>query len=398
MRHGYSTITPAAVHAVTRRTLERVLGWTDYKGSATGPQLLDLVLRVARTTRPLFAVVTRYFGFSHETARQAVRPGAAGRAHHAPPVRGGHPVLRVLTRDRTTGRSCQPGLRGPTHGPVGRCPSPGGGVHAPGPETPVDRRHRPALRALLWGPHHPGNPRRTQEGRNRVLPRLRHVCSDPHAPTVGLLALRKGAEPHDPVRPFWTTWPRAGEPSVEWFRAPGSIVRSPCYCYRNGTGATRSRCARRQGYEPAQRARHAPVGHDRHDGMGDREEPQGGAHTGAGVGTARVNRTRGCMRSRVGATRGRCPRRRARGWDGAGTGSGSGSKRATGRRTRPEHRLLLEGWRCCCPRCGCAWHSGSPAPGTGTRMRGRANSRWSRCSTGSHNASAHGTHARGVSP
>ncbi|AMV29847.1 hypothetical protein VT84_35970 [Gemmata sp. SH-PL17] len=52
MRRGYSTITPAAVHAVTRRTLERALGWTDYKGSVTDPQLLDLVLRVARTTRP----------------------------------------------------------------------------------------------------------------------------------------------------------------------------------------------------------------------------------------------------------------------------------------------------------------------------------------------------------
>ncbi|MBP3956375.1 hypothetical protein J8F10_13905 [Gemmata sp. G18] len=35
MRRGYSTITPAVVHALTRRTLERALGWTDYKRSVT---------------------------------------------------------------------------------------------------------------------------------------------------------------------------------------------------------------------------------------------------------------------------------------------------------------------------------------------------------------------------
>ncbi|AMV29706.1 hypothetical protein VT84_35255 [Gemmata sp. SH-PL17] len=101
MRHGYSTITPAAVHAVTRRTLERALGWTDYKGSATGPQLLDLVLRVARTTRPLFAVVTRYFGFSHETARQAVRANrGSGDQRTARLVDALHPVAGFTRRDR----------------------------------------------------------------------------------------------------------------------------------------------------------------------------------------------------------------------------------------------------------------------------------------------------------
>ncbi|MBP3960731.1 hypothetical protein J8F10_36380 [Gemmata sp. G18] len=52
MRRGYSTITPAVVHALTRRTLERTLGWTDHKGSVTVGQLMDVVLLVAATTGP----------------------------------------------------------------------------------------------------------------------------------------------------------------------------------------------------------------------------------------------------------------------------------------------------------------------------------------------------------
>jgi hypothetical protein len=81
MRRGYSTITPAVVHALTRRTLERTLGWTDHKGSVTVGQLMDVVLLVAATTRTLFAVVTRYFHFSHETARQAVRANLGSGDH-----------------------------------------------------------------------------------------------------------------------------------------------------------------------------------------------------------------------------------------------------------------------------------------------------------------------------
>ncbi|AMV24260.1 hypothetical protein VT84_07680 [Gemmata sp. SH-PL17] len=55
------------VHALTRRTLERVLNWTDYKGSATWGQLIDVVLLVAAATQTLFVVATRYFHSSHET-------------------------------------------------------------------------------------------------------------------------------------------------------------------------------------------------------------------------------------------------------------------------------------------------------------------------------------------
>lgn len=72
MRRTYSTITPAVVHRFARSVLSTTLGWRGYKRSVTSAQLLDLVLLVAATTRTLFAIATRYFPFSHETARQAV--------------------------------------------------------------------------------------------------------------------------------------------------------------------------------------------------------------------------------------------------------------------------------------------------------------------------------------
>lgn len=72
MRWTYSTITPAVVHSFARSVLTRTLGFQAYKHSVTLPQLLDLLLLVAAATRTLFAVARRYFGFSHETARQAL--------------------------------------------------------------------------------------------------------------------------------------------------------------------------------------------------------------------------------------------------------------------------------------------------------------------------------------
>lgn len=73
MRRGYSTITPATVHSHTRDALRDALGFRPYKQSVTLDQLLDLILLVASTARTLFAVATRCFRFSHETARTAVR-------------------------------------------------------------------------------------------------------------------------------------------------------------------------------------------------------------------------------------------------------------------------------------------------------------------------------------
>ena len=72
MRHGYSTITPATVHGLARSVLERALQVRPYKRSVTCPQLIDLILLVAATTRTLFAVARRHFAFSHETARKAL--------------------------------------------------------------------------------------------------------------------------------------------------------------------------------------------------------------------------------------------------------------------------------------------------------------------------------------
>lgn len=72
MRPGYSTITPATVHCSARSALESSLGFQPYKSSVSVRQLLDLILLVAATSRTLSAIATRYFPFSHETARQAL--------------------------------------------------------------------------------------------------------------------------------------------------------------------------------------------------------------------------------------------------------------------------------------------------------------------------------------
>ena len=107
MRRGYSTLTPAVIHALARRTLTRALGWTDYKPSITGTQLVDLVLLIASTTRTLFAVVTRYFGFSHETGRQAVYANLGSRDQlTARLVDALHQVAGFTRRDRNRRWTC----------------------------------------------------------------------------------------------------------------------------------------------------------------------------------------------------------------------------------------------------------------------------------------------------
>ncbi|AMV23163.1 hypothetical protein VT84_28155 [Gemmata sp. SH-PL17] len=107
MRRGYSTITPAVIHALARRTLARALDWPDYKPSITGTQLVDLVLRIASTTRTLFAVATRYFHFSHETARQAVRANLGSRDQlTARLVDALHQVATFTRRDRRRRWTC----------------------------------------------------------------------------------------------------------------------------------------------------------------------------------------------------------------------------------------------------------------------------------------------------
>jgi hypothetical protein len=74
MRRRYCTLTPSLVRAVAHAALRRALPWADYGRQATAQRLVDALLLVAALCSSLFAVVRRFaFGFSHETARQAVQ-------------------------------------------------------------------------------------------------------------------------------------------------------------------------------------------------------------------------------------------------------------------------------------------------------------------------------------
>src|SRR5262249_26782562 len=74
MRHRHCTITPAVVRSTARSALRQALPWRDSGRLVPLDKLLDLLLLIAPLAAPLFAGVRRFaFGFSHETARQAVR-------------------------------------------------------------------------------------------------------------------------------------------------------------------------------------------------------------------------------------------------------------------------------------------------------------------------------------
>jgi hypothetical protein len=73
MRPSYSTITPSLVRCTTHTALQQVLPWKRYRRRVTVTRLLDLLVLVAALRSCLSALVRRFrFGFSHETARQAV--------------------------------------------------------------------------------------------------------------------------------------------------------------------------------------------------------------------------------------------------------------------------------------------------------------------------------------
>src|SRR5947209_3742905 len=73
MRHAHCTITPAVVRRTARTALQPALPWKPFGRRVTVPGLLDLLLLAAALRASLAAVVGRFrFGFSHETARQAV--------------------------------------------------------------------------------------------------------------------------------------------------------------------------------------------------------------------------------------------------------------------------------------------------------------------------------------
>jgi hypothetical protein len=78
MRQVHYTLTPSVVRATSREALQSVLPWQRYGRKVTVVRLLDLLLLVAALRSSLAAVVRRFrFGFSHETARQAVAANLA---------------------------------------------------------------------------------------------------------------------------------------------------------------------------------------------------------------------------------------------------------------------------------------------------------------------------------
>lgn len=73
MRQSYSTITPSLVRSTAHNALQHALPCKPYGRRVTVTRLLDLLLLVAALRSSLSAIVRRFrFGFSHETARQAV--------------------------------------------------------------------------------------------------------------------------------------------------------------------------------------------------------------------------------------------------------------------------------------------------------------------------------------
>src|SRR5439155_23299267 len=73
MRRTYFTLTPGVIHQQARQALRGALDWRPYHRSVSVAEVLDLLLLMAATTASLFATSRRFFRFSHETARRAVR-------------------------------------------------------------------------------------------------------------------------------------------------------------------------------------------------------------------------------------------------------------------------------------------------------------------------------------
>jgi hypothetical protein len=79
MRQPHCTLTPAVVRCTAHHLLQQALPWQPYGRRIRVGRLLDLLLLVAALRASLSAVARRYrFGFSHETARKAVRANLPG--------------------------------------------------------------------------------------------------------------------------------------------------------------------------------------------------------------------------------------------------------------------------------------------------------------------------------
>jgi hypothetical protein len=73
MRRLHFNITPGVVRRRAFAVLEGVLDWKPFRASVTVPDVLDLLLLMAASAASLAGTVTRFFGFSHETAWRAVK-------------------------------------------------------------------------------------------------------------------------------------------------------------------------------------------------------------------------------------------------------------------------------------------------------------------------------------
>jgi hypothetical protein len=87
MRHLHS-ITPRVVYGYAHQALKRSLDWQPFHESVSVDQLLDLLLLMAASTASLFAVVRRFFSFSHQTASLAVKANLPDRQHSEHLTRG----------------------------------------------------------------------------------------------------------------------------------------------------------------------------------------------------------------------------------------------------------------------------------------------------------------------
>jgi hypothetical protein len=100
MRQPYS-ITPALIHRAAREALVPSGDWKPWRRSVSVHALLDLLLLMAATGASLFATARRFFHFSHETARRAVRANLPARdALTAGLLRALHRAMILTRRDR----------------------------------------------------------------------------------------------------------------------------------------------------------------------------------------------------------------------------------------------------------------------------------------------------------
>jgi hypothetical protein len=87
MRHNH-VITPGVVHRRARQALASSFEWKPFHESVSVDHLLDLLLLMAAATASLYAVVRRFFPFSHQTGSLAVKANLPDKGHREQLTRG----------------------------------------------------------------------------------------------------------------------------------------------------------------------------------------------------------------------------------------------------------------------------------------------------------------------